>query len=166
STGKIQRRKVTEWMNSHRAEERRGEAGEDALLALILSITKANPQKADDDARLEEDLQLDSLGRVQLQAELEQKLGLTLSDSALEQAATLGDLRKVLGFDAAGPKTTTGVAAAQGPAGREAPAPALETRRDVYPRWTWWWPVRALRVGFAECVCGRLCGRWQHPRFG
>ena len=164
STGKIQRRKVTEWMNSQRAEERRGEAGEDALLALILWITKASAEKTDDDARLEEDLQLDSLGRVQLQAELEQKLGLTLSDSALEQAATLGDLRKVLGFDAAGPKTATGVPAAQGPAGREAPAPALETRRDVYPRWTWLWPVRALRVGFMECVMRPLVWALAAPK--
>lgn len=159
STGKIQRRKVTEWMNSQRAEEHKGEIEEDALLSLILSITKASPQKRSDDARLEEDLQLDSLGRVQLQAELEQKLGITLSDTALEQAATLGDLRKVLGFDTAGAETEQDgntvqqAPAAQGAiAGREGGASALDTRRDVYPRWTWWWPVHALRVGFMECV--------------
>lgn len=159
STGKIQRRKVTEWMNSQRAEERKGEVGEDALLSLILSITKAGPQKTDDDARLEEDLQLDSLGRVQLQAELEQKLGLTLSDTALEKAATLGDLRRVLGFDAAEAETAqSGNGVQQTPAtqrsaaGREQPASVLGTRRDVYPRWTWRWPVHGLRLGFMECV--------------
>lgn len=153
STGKIQRRKVTEWMNSQRAEEGEREAGADALLGLILSITGAKPQKTNDDARLQEDLQLDSLGRVQLQSELEEKLGLTLSDTALERAATLGDLRRVLGFDAADGSAAQQTPAAQGTAaGREALAPALETRRDVYPRWTWWWPVQALRVGFLECV--------------
>lgn len=142
STGKIQRRKVTEWMNAQRAPETTSSANHsDALLALVLAITGARPGKTGDDARLQEDLQLDSLGRVQLQAELEQKLGLTLSDAALEQAATLGDLRRVLGFDAAS------APAAISPA----PHPA-ESRHDVYPRWPWSWPVRALRIAFLECV--------------
>lgn len=145
STGKIQRRKVTEWMNSQKAEERTGEAADDALLGLILSITKANPQETSDDARLQEDLQLDSLGRVQLQAELEEKLGLTLSDTALEQAATLGDLRRLLGFDRA--VEETGGAFAQG-----ARPLVMEARRDVYPRWPWWWLARVVRAGFLECV--------------
>jgi long-chain acyl-CoA synthetase len=96
---------------------------------------------------LEEDLQLDSLGRVQLQAELEQKLGLTLSDTALEQAATLGELRQVLGFDRSAAPATPSTRAGQEPG-----APRMEARSDVYPRWTWWWPVQALRVGFIECV--------------
>src|SRR6185437_10668518 len=52
STGKIQRRKVTEWMNSQKTEHRTGEAGEDALLGVVLSITRASPQKTSDDARL------------------------------------------------------------------------------------------------------------------
>ncbi|MGH9586037.1 MAG: AMP-binding protein, partial [Acidobacteriaceae bacterium] len=163
STGKIQRRRVTEWMNSQRTEERQGDVGADALLGLILSITKASPEKTDDDARLQEDLQLDSLGRVQLQAELEQKLGLTLSDTELEQAVTLGDLRKVLGFDvAAVPATTSAAAAQKAPMGQ--PSRALETRRDVYPRWTWWWPVQALRVGFMECVMRPLVWALAAPK--
>src|SRR6185312_15338678 len=147
STGKIQRRKVTEWMNSQKAEERAGAAGEDALLGLVLSITKASPQKTGDDARLQEDLQLDSLGRVQLQAELEQKLGLTLSDTALEQAQTLGDLRRVMGFDRAETNEAGGAAVVA----RESHT-ATETRRDIYPRWPWWRPVQAVRAGFIECV--------------
>ena len=128
STGKIQRRKVTEWINAQRAEDRAGDAGSDALLALILSITLARPGSTSDNARLQEDLQLDSLGRVQLQAELERKLGLTLSDAMLEQASTLGELRRVLGLDAA----------ASGAAKAKELFPAqIEARHDVYPHWTW-----------------------------
>ncbi|MFZ0662315.1 MAG: AMP-binding protein [Acidobacteriaceae bacterium] len=148
STGKIQRRKVTEWVNAQHTKEGADEAGSDALLGLIVSITKAHPENTGDDARLQEDLQLDSLGRVQLQAELEQKLGLTLSDTALEQAATLGELRRVLGFDVAAASETD---LQSGSAG-EAPVPAAEARRDVYPHWPWRWPVQALRAGFIECV--------------
>lgn len=147
STGKIQRRKVTEWMNAHRTDGETVDAGSDALLALILSITGAHPEKTTDDARLQEDLQLDSLGRVQLQAELEQKLGLTLSDAMLEQASTLGELRQVLGFDAADASTT--VSREAHPSSLES---TIEPRRDVYPHWTWTWPSQIIRAAFVEGV--------------
>jgi long-chain acyl-CoA synthetase len=146
STGKIQHRKVTEWINAQRAEPRAGDSGCDALLALILSITGAHPEKTGDDARLQEDLQLDSLGRVQLQAELEQKLGLTLSDAMLEQASTLSELRYVLGFDAAVAPTATA------PSAPTASPAAVESRHDVYPHWTWSRPAQFLRAVFIECV--------------
>jgi long-chain acyl-CoA synthetase len=143
STGKIQRRKVTEWMNAQHTGERATDAGSDALLALILSITRARPEKTGDDARLQEDLQLDSLGRVQLQTELEQKLGLTLGDTILEQALTLGDLRRVLGFDTAIASTAAST--------ETLPVKAAE-RHDVYPHWTWSWPSQIVRTAFIEGV--------------
>jgi len=154
STGKVQRRKVTEWVNAHRAEGDSAEVSADPLLALILSITGAQTENHSDDARLAEDLQLDSLGRVQLQAEIEQKMGVTLSDAALEQAATLGDLRRQLGLDSA-----LGEVAAMG----VAPKPAAE-RDDVYPHWTWWWPVQAARALFIECVLRPLAWLLAAPR--
>jgi long-chain acyl-CoA synthetase len=141
STGKIQRHKVTEWVNAQQPQARKGDTGLDALLALILSITHAQPEKTGDNARLQEDLQLDSLGRVQLQAELEQKLGLTLSDEMLERVSTLGDLRHTLGLDVI-----------HAPGAQETPATPAETRNDVYPYWTWSRPMQALRVAFIECI--------------
>ncbi len=144
STGKIRRGKVTEWINAQRVVEGAAAATSDPLQALILSITRAKAENQSDDARLAEDLQLDSLGRVQLQAEIEERMGITLSDAALEQAATLGDLRRQLGLAsvAEGISTTTPV---------NLPV-NIEERRDVYPHWTWWWPVQAVRVAFIECV--------------
>lgn len=150
STGKIRRRKITEWINAQRSEAHAGDAGSDALLALILSVTGARPEKTGDDARLQEDLQMDSLGRVQLQAELEQKLGLTLSDTALEGVSTLGELRHTLGFDAAGGSTTAPVSAL--PAQAASTAPPTESRNAFYPRWTWSWASQVVRVIFIECV--------------
>ncbi|HZD47781.1 MAG TPA: AMP-binding protein [Silvibacterium sp.] len=142
STGKVQRRKVTEWVNAQRVEGGAAPASSDPLLALVLSITGANPENHTDDARLAEDLKLDSLGRVNLQAELEQRMGLTVSDAALERAATLGDLRRQLGLESA---------AADLPAVIEAPG-QVEQQHEIYPRWTWWWPVHAARAVFIECV--------------
>jgi long-chain acyl-CoA synthetase len=151
STGKIQRRKVAEWVAAHSDGAEAANAGSDALLALILSITGARSGKQDDSARLEEDLQMDSLGRVQLQAELDEKFGLMLSDAMLEQAATLGDLRRLLGLGVAASRNAEAVDAAQTATAGTAPAMVSE-RDDIYPHWTWWWPVRAIRSIFIECV--------------
>jgi long-chain acyl-CoA synthetase len=153
STGKIQRRKVAEWVNAQPAENGSGVAGADPLLALILSITGARPERTSDDARLSEELQLDSLGRVQLQAELEQRMGVTLSDAALEATTTLGDLRRRLGMDAE---------AARVPMATNMPESAGE--QDIYPRWTWWWPVQAARTVFIECVQQPLVWLLAAPR--
>ena len=142
STGKVQRRKVTEWVNAQHIESGGVAKSSDPLLALILSITGARPENTSDNARLAEDLQLDSLGRVQLQAELEQRMGVTLSDAALERMGTLGELRKHLGLDSA----------AVGVSGKAVSLAKAEERDDVYPRWPWWGPVQAARVAFIECI--------------
>ena len=154
STGKIQRRKVTEWVNAQGDEAQTGnagtDAGTDALLQLILSITGAKPSRMDDAARLDEDLLMDSLGRVQMQAALEEKFGLTLSDGILEQARTLGDLRRLLGQGLAAAVDGTAEAPGMRPdAGTTADG---AERREIYPGWTWWLPVQWARVGFIECV--------------
>jgi long-chain acyl-CoA synthetase len=160
STGKIQRRKVAEWVNAQRVTESAGGVASDPLLALVLSITKARPESANDHARLEEGLQLDSLGRVQLQAELEQRLGLTLSDAMLEQAVTLGDLRRLLGLGDA-------LAAEEIPSNTKeawAAEKSPDVSRDIYPRWTWMWPVQAARSVFLECVLRPLVWLLAAPR--
>jgi long-chain acyl-CoA synthetase len=157
STGKVRRPKVTEWVNAQHPQSSNGDAT-DPLLALVLSITHANPGNASDDARLSEDLGLDSLGRVQLQSELEQRLGLILDDVAVERVDTLGDLRRELGLhisetepaDAAPKPADT-----QSPAAPAVPIPAQDEPRktgedDIYPRWPWWWPVRLLRSAYIE----------------
>ena len=160
STGKIRRRKVAEWVNAQRRENGSASATADPLLALVLSITGTEIENKSDAARLAEDLQLDSLGRVQLQAELEQRMSVTLSDAEMERAVTLGDLRRQLGLDSLVP-------------GMPADAAVLvnvDELRDVYPRWTWSWPVHAARVFFIECVQQPLVGmlaapevRWEAP---
>jgi len=164
STGKVRRPKVTEWVNAQHAENNGSVA--DPLLALILSITHATPANPGDDARLSEDLGLDSLGRVQLQSELEQRLGLTLDDTAIERVVTVGDLRRELGMHAAEATAEipeTEPAAAHSDAGPGVPAeartaaPAQDVARrtgeeDIYPRWPWWGAFRLIRVLYLELV--------------
>lgn len=192
STGKIRRPKVTEWVNAQRTDGAVS-AGNDPLLGLILSISHASAENAGEDARLSEDLGLDSLGRVQLQSELEQRLGLTLEDEALERVVTLGDLRRELGlgdadgavetetasaYAEAGPKETgPGPSEARSASSAVAPArvqtggqPRLASQhvlsqpQDLYPRWPWFWVVRLVRIAFIELVARPLVWFLAAPR--
>ncbi|MFP5230212.1 MAG: AMP-binding protein [Acidobacteriota bacterium] len=158
STGKVRRPKVTEWVNAQAAPTGNGTTA-DPLLALILSISHATPATTGDDARISEDLGLDSLGRVQLQSELEQRLGLTLDDTAIERVFTLADLRRELGMTAdTRAEAPTAQAPAAPPAETATPAtpgrdqPRRTGEDDIYPRWPWWAPVRLIRVLYIELV--------------
>jgi long-chain acyl-CoA synthetase len=150
STGKIQRGKVAQWVAAHVLTESVTSADtySDALVALISKITRTAPVKTSDDARLDEDLHLDSLGRVQLQSELERRMGFTLDDAAFARIETLGELRKNLGLS---PGESAG-------SGRDLTARTVSTERKeaheraIYPRWPWSVPVRAARVLFVECA--------------
>ncbi|HEV2280019.1 MAG TPA: AMP-binding protein [Acidobacteriaceae bacterium] len=175
STGKIRRPKVTEWVNAQRAEDGTGAEG-DPLLALILSITHASTPNATNSAQLSEDLGLDSLGRVQLQSELEQRLGLTIDDEDLERVITLGDLRRELGMDHAAPAVevftrplanrfiTAPATPPEGVPWHLIPDIRERGEQDVYPRWPWWWPVRLLRIGFLELIAQPLVRLLARPR--
>ena len=131
STGKLLRRKVTEWVcDQMQSQQRNGSANgghsdktrNDLLLDLIAEVTGEALPNANDQMRLTEDLHLDSLGRVQLQTSLEQRFDLELSDDALANLLTLGELRALLGEPAAQVDPTglspepDSVAAAQAPA--------------------------------------------------
>ena len=65
STGKVQRRKIADWISQQSRTKGLSEAGQsDSLTALIASLTSIPATRTDDNARLGEDLHLDSLGRV------------------------------------------------------------------------------------------------------
>jgi len=108
STGKVLKREVT----------RRIAAGE----------IEASPGTANGD------LNLDSLGRVQLQARLEQEYGVALDDAALQEVKTQEDVRKLIAQPAAAAK---------------------ERKRKIehiYPRWPWNPVIQAIRSGFLELI--------------
>ena len=83
STGKVRRKAVAAWLDGIQARRQRQRQGAqrifplggDWLLALIAEISGDTPPGVGDEVRLREDLHLDSLGRVQLAAALEERLG-------------------------------------------------------------------------------------------
>jgi len=76
------------------------------------------------------DLNLDSLGRVQLQAQLEQQYGIALDDTAVQSVNTQEDVRRLVEQASAGPKT----AGAQ----------------HIYWRWPWNPIMQFVRAAFIE----------------
>jgi long-chain acyl-CoA synthetase len=164
STGKVRRPKVTEWVNA-RQTPTSGGAAADPLLSLVLSISHGSADQAGDDARLSEDLGLDSLGRVQLQSELEQRLGLSLDDATLEQVITLGDLRRALGLDRALEHAGAGAPeSAPGGSANRGAAPARQPEIEIYPHWPWWGPVWLLRAAYTELIQQPLVRFLAKPR--
>lgn len=176
STGKVRRKEVTVWAAETQAAKggAASHAGrEDWLTALIAGITGETPEDAGNEQRLAEDLHMDSLGRVQLAAAIEERLGRHEENGLLESAQTLGDLRKLAGQEERGERAAP--VAAQGvesvtavPPLKEAAmptaAPTEPTTKYVYPHWPWWKPVAWVRVAFQECFARPLVWLMAQPK--
>ena len=152
STGKVQRRKVAEWVAQQGQAASRTPEG-DSLTTLIASLTGVPAARSDGEARLAEDLHLDSLGRVQLQSAVEARFGTSIDDRAFLKIETLGQLRTALARQTS-----------------EDPAPSTmqplpaEPPAFRYPRWPWSWPVQALRIAFVETLVRPLVWLLAKPR--
>jgi len=185
STGKVRRRAVAEWLNNIQSAAATAHTGtaltpgtstfaasKDWLLALIAQITGETAAGVGDELRLSEDLHLDSLGRVQLAAAIEERLGMAPESGLLEGAQTLGQLRQLLGgvpeSDASSrsnqPNINTEPTQQSDSAGesaevreaapvREPALPAIAPAANyLYPHWPWWPPMRWFRSAFGEAV--------------
>ena len=124
STGKVKRKPVAAWLAANHAAPTHDGAGaahhqsngahapsSDWLLALISQISGEDPPGDGDQLRLAEDFHLDSLGRVQLSAAIEDRLGIVQSTGLLEQVETLGALRKLVAGDGAAADSVAPVSA-------------------------------------------------------
>jgi long-chain acyl-CoA synthetase len=191
STGKVRRKPVAEWlarMQAASATSSNGASGaadgafgpsSDWLLTLIAQITGEAHPGVGDELRLNEDLHLDSLGRVQLSAAIEERLGIVEGNGLLEEVRTLGELRKLVagassdgllesksagtdgketGDDQTGtkgpgteaPKTDQAAITVPGIGEQGTAIPPAPRVHFVYPEWPWWRPFHWLRVAYLE----------------
>ena len=102
STGKVRRKVVSEWVanrsetaNAGDGADKLGAVRGDWLYSLVAEIAGEHPEGADD-LRLSEDFHLDSLGRVQLAAALEERMTDSPREGSIDAARTLGDLRTLV----------------------------------------------------------------------
>ncbi len=198
STGKVRRKAVAEWAAATALKDAAGtrlgidrktslETG-DWLLGLVSKVTGENPVSGDDRLRLSEDLHLDSLGRVQLSAALEERLGALPEDGAIDQVRTLGELRRLVSADNLEVRESEStdqklhgylnLAMRNGhttekpakPGSMElADSPPSISKADalekfIYPHWPWWKPVAWLRSAFQEMVTQPLVWLLARPR--
>jgi long-chain acyl-CoA synthetase len=195
STGKVKRAVVSAWVAKQKGEAGRtaSAAGADWLLALITQITGEGvpgeqESRSRNDLRLSEDLRLDSLGRVQLQDALEERLGIALDPEKYARVETVGELRQLtadrgrteLGTSHTAVESddtqrvdTSNLAAvvrhgdARLPDERQAmprDASRQAAARYIYPHWPWLWPFRWARIAFTECVMRPLVWLLAAPR--
>jgi long-chain acyl-CoA synthetase len=133
SSGKVRRKAVAEWLDhlqaasngNHTDGKAEFSASSDWLLTLIAQISGETPSGVGGDLRLSEDLHLDSLGRVQLAAAIEDRLGIPTQNGLLDQAQTLGDLRHLISASNEAPGSSD--AAPATPVSRTQPVPAVST---------------------------------------
>ncbi len=205
STGKVRRKPVAAWLARMQAAAATpssdapgtpdGNFGpsSDWLLTLIAQITGEAHPGVGDELRLTEDLHLDSLGRVQLSAAIEERLGIVEGTGLLEEVRTLGELRKLVagasaegaseqGSESAGTKGpgtektgtkgpgTEGLKADQtgitepGTTEQAIAIPPAPRVHFVYPEWPWWKPFQWLRVAFLEVIQRPLTWLLAAPR--
>jgi long-chain acyl-CoA synthetase len=203
-TGKVRRKVVSAWLEGIQAAAAkpwtRGAAGagngsfgarSDWLLALIAQITGEAPPGVGDELRLEEDLHLDSLGRAQVAAALEERLGSTAGSGLLDEIETLGQLRELAAGerkqelasrrparfapsngnarDTHGAGLRHGDDATEFPDAGQPASPGDEPEaqgaagRQPYPLWPWSLPFRWLRAAFVEAVMRPLVWLLAHP---
>jgi long-chain acyl-CoA synthetase len=175
STGKIKRAAVATWLAGREANDGRATAvaGTDWLLTLIARITgeglptegeTQNPTQ-NQDLRLAEDLRLDSLGRVQLQDALEEKLGIAFPQEQYDKTEMLTELRQLItnsrtigvSEDQLAPHpehTEFAQSTSPTPQTKQQPESNLpvEATRYIYPHWPWLPPIRWIRAAFIELI--------------
>jgi long-chain acyl-CoA synthetase len=165
STGKVQRGKLREWVERQQANAdiRGGSRVEDPLLSLIALVTGSAISHADDAATLQEDLHVDSLGRLQLQSAIEQRFGVSIGDESFLAIETLGQLRAWMMQTPARAMPVSEWSAARsrstekndgGNAGLPLPSmhTDLQNRSLTYPHWPWWRAIAAMRILFVEMI--------------
>jgi long-chain acyl-CoA synthetase len=118
STQKVRKGDLIDWLHAHRSE---GSAAAGAALAggeeaaeqtplekLVARIEGVDATAIGPEARLEADLGLDSLGRVELLSMIEEELGAYVDDGAVDPEATLAELQVAID-QAAGAKREEGI---------------------------------------------------------
>jgi long-chain acyl-CoA synthetase len=135
STGKVLRREVARVVAGSGSGPQNG-AGSLAAILQRVGHTTGNAAESDE-------LNLDSLARVELQANLEEQFGVVVDDAAIQNVRTVSDLRNALAQ-----KQTTQEPVQSSGTGQE---PARQDQHR-YPFWPWTKAVQVFRAVFIEAV--------------
>lgn len=126
--------RIQHWIEWPEADLPRTSTGKVLRREILRRLSAGEVASTNGDMVIQPALDLDSLGRVQLQAELEQRYGVALDDAALQQISTPDDLARVVRS-----------------AGTVRPSTS-KLPEQIYPHWPWSRPVQWVRSAFLELV--------------
>ena len=129
STQKPRQDLIAAYARAQIAQSGNGNLPRSAVEAAIAGLSK-NASAKQTASRLDDDLNLSSIDRVELLTALEQRYQVELDESRFAEAATVDDLQRIL---------------------REATA-APSPSRHHYPKWAQTWPIRLIRVAIYDLV--------------
>ena len=131
STGKPRVNVVREAVEAARAAQAEKVAGPSPLAELVAKFTNRAAPSLTPDAKLDDELNLSSLERVELFSALEDRYQVDLGETRYSEVQTVGELEKLLANTTTGDESSTSRA-----------------RRAFYhyPRWALIWPVRWIRL--------------------
>lgn len=175
ATQKVRKRDLVRFA-SRQGGEPSGQVGDNLeglrgeILAIVESITGTSPQRRDREANLTTDLKLDSLARVALITQLEDRFRRDLDESKVTEALTLGDLEELLSHPDSLPEAGLREAVPQSPesggdprapsdplpdpgSSRAAPGTSGRSWRPYpYPYWSLRRPATWIRFLFQHCL--------------
>ena len=175
ATQKVRKRDLVRFA-SRQGREPAGQVGDNPeglrgeILTIVESITGTAPKRRDPEANLTSDLKLDSLARVALITQLEDRFRMDLDESKVTEALTLGDLERLLrrpeslaedGRPEAAPPSPEGGGDPRAPSdplpdpGSSRPAPETSGRSwrpYPYPYWSLDRPAAWMRFLFQHCL--------------
>jgi long-chain acyl-CoA synthetase len=133
TTQKIQKPAIAQWANAQLALGKGATSalpiqGElKTLVSMVSRITGTVPERTDRAARLDVDLKVDSVGRVELLSALEDHYQIEMDEATVTAATTLGEIEDLVCGQLA--KTFSAGAAPSKPAGPQAPAATTSSSR-------------------------------------
>ncbi len=172
ATGKVRRGAVEAWAREQLFTGAAASSEEDAATTLLMEAG-ARRGPFGNEARLDEDWGLDSMGRVALAAALEERAGVSGGDAA-QNLRTLGELRALLRGASGSPgkpapclpdgKVVRGLVHTSQMLDLHAPFEAGASVRHRYPTWPWSAPARLIRLCFTELLLRPLVFLLASPR--
>ncbi|OGB83988.1 hypothetical protein A3F66_06880 [candidate division TM6 bacterium RIFCSPHIGHO2_12_FULL_32_22] len=95
-TRKVKKNDVIEWLKSNRPSEQTVTEKQDKLILILAKIAGLNPNKITNYTKIVNDLNFDSLMRVELVIWIEQELGTTIAESDIQPDTTVEELEKII----------------------------------------------------------------------
>jgi long-chain acyl-CoA synthetase len=167
STGKPKLSEIGSFVSAQnrngKSEKRDAAQTSDELCRILSRITGRSSVTTSSDARLEADLGLSSLDRVELLGALEDRYQISLNESAISGDTTIAQIKNLISGSRSSESATAQPRQQAFPADSLEEFPAAQ-KTDVFPRWTQRWPATWIRAAVYTLLTWPATHSLAHPR--